>query len=224
MSVAYVNSWTPVTQNASSVNIPITGVSGGDLLALFGLNGNEPSVTTFTWSDPSGSGTFNVLNPPGHYNDGDFDAFELNAYANVSAGAHNTTLASNGASPFMALWIAEYSGVISFSSVAGKRVVTPGNGANAIQGTSVTLNSGDIVVGLCLDTSSGTNAITVGTNGNSRQTLATGAVSYSFADWSGPGSVVPQWTSAFGTSDSFTVLQMTLSSVVTNSATIAWIV
>jgi hypothetical protein len=206
MAVAFVTSWALSAGNASSgsfATASFTPTNNGDALPAFILD-----LTSFSTLSAAGTGTWGKVSPPGDWQDGTH-TFTPFVNSNSANSSQTITVTGEGATDFMIVWPLEYSGVSSNSGSAVTRV-TPGAGADAITGNSVTVASGSVLVALCYETSGGSGSLT-SSSGTNRNNGALG-VSYCITEWAGSGgSITPVFTGADGATATYDIVQVLLS-------------
>jgi len=209
MSVAFVNLQAPWNSSSPSASPSFTPAALNLLLAYaFDASRNNATLGF------SGTGSYTQLTPPGNFNDTAGDTHGV-AYNPSSANSSQTVTISATGGDNMFGWVAEYSGVTVPPTSSTPSVRTaPGTGTGAVLGSAQNVNTGDVLVALCTNTSGTTDTITPAGGGNNRGsgTIVGGPLSWCWADWAGSGgSITPSFTATNGAADKYIVTQILLS-------------
>jgi hypothetical protein len=188
--------------------------NAGDLILPLAITSDEVNAAiTFT-----GTGSYSSIIQGNSASAASTAAIGANTSA--TGGAQTFTL-SDAIAGFLIGTGVDYSGVTSLSNSASADLPTPGAGANAILGSSISVPTGSVLVAICWNASGVSDTIT--TTGTSRGSNASGT-SYRIAEYVGAGaSIQPTFTATGGATGNYILQQIMLNGVAPNSATIAWV-
>lgn len=205
-AVAFVSFLTPWGGVASAPSGSFTP-SATNTILVYGSDGASSSATiSFT-----GTGTYNVLTPPGQFPDSDNDTHTIGYNGSATAGAQIVTVTTTTGGGLYA-----YGAVYTHATtVTGAALYTLAPSGGTVLGTPVTVPTNSILFAICESVTGGTPTIT-NVGGTSRGAGANtggpfGPLQYGTAEYAGAGSSV---TPTFTTTDittNYIVVQWLLS-------------
>ena len=161
-SAAYVQATAGAAQSSQSLSVTFpVNTSAGDLVLIAFDHGSSASLSSLT--DSQG----NVLTPVGNALTSPGGTVSRVYYAkNIKGGPETVTVTLSTNSPWMELYLTEYSGIDPNNPIDAQAGAT-GNAGAASSGTATTTSAGDVIFGYCFADWSCTS----GSGFNARSTL-----------------------------------------------------
>ncbi len=207
MSINWVQNLPPTESGTSPATTSAFTPNANNTLVAFGV---LYPATTPTFSG-NGSGTWQIVTPPGNYNDtaGDTEAIGYNI--SCGGGPQTISLAGTGAT-FVSIIGFEYANVSTLIK-GNATVATNGSAANTvITGQSVTVNVGDILLAYCQDIAASGYTLNTSPSGTNRGFGLTGGLVYCVTEYAGTGgTITPSFKSnTAGGSTSYIITQVVM--------------